>query len=143
MKKRILSFVSVCLFAVTLLSTVAFASMDASQYIWITNVTMVEKTGGVIEADCTVTATDIYPDVGVEYIDFYEYGNPKPVASYYFKDSGWSKLMGHDTFSHTVAVTYKGTPGIRYYVDVGFYAGTYGVAGGAYSMTSAIVTARK
>ena len=143
MKKRILPFISVCFLVAALLNTGAFASVDASKYILITNVTIVEKTGGLIEVDCTVTATGIYSDVGVEYIDFYEMGNSKPIASYYFKDPGWSKLMGHGTSSHTVAVTYTCTPGVQYYADVGFYAGAYGVAGHGYSMTSAIATARK
>lgn len=143
MKKKILTCVSVCLLAAALLSTAVFASMDASKYIWATNVSVVEKAGGVIEVDCTVTATNAYPDVGIEYIDFYEYGKTKPLASYYFKDDDWKELMGHNTSSYTAAITYNCTPGVQYYADVGFYAGTYGVAGGAYSMRSAIATARK
>lgn len=140
-KKILLRSIFVCLLAVAMLSTSAFASTQANQYILATNVSIGCQGNGVIAVACTVTATDIYPDVGVHCIQIYKEGGTTPVFTRYYSSSGYSYLMGHNTFSHTAVVTYQGTIGQRYYAKVTFYAGTIGVAGGTYSMNSAYVTA--
>lgn len=141
-KILILRYISAFLVAVALLSTVAFAAKDASKYIWITNISMVTSTPGVIEADCTVTATDIYDDVGIEWFEFHKADGTLVGKRHYFTEPGYSYLMGHDDSSHTVALTCPAEAGEKYYAKVCFYAGTYGVAGDGHTMGSAIVTAK-
>lgn len=141
MKKKLLRSIFICLLAVAVLGTAAFAATEASEYILKTAVGIGCLGNGVIVVNCTVTATDIYDDVGVEWIKIYQEGNPTPVFSHYFSDPGYSYLMGHDDFSYTTTVTYQGTIGENYYAKVCFYAGEYGVAGDGYTMGSAITPA--
>lgn len=141
MRKKLLRAIFICLLAVAMLGTVAFATTEASEYILITAIGIGCKGNGVIVVNCTVTATDIYDDVGVEWIKIYQEGNPTPVFSHYFSDPGYSDLMGHDDVSYTTTVTYQGTIGENYYAKVGFFAGEYGVAGDVHSMGSAITLA--
>lgn len=138
MKGKILRYISVCLVAVALLSTVAFAAKDASKYIWATNVSMVTSIPGIIETDCTVTATGIYDDVGIDWIELYT-ADGTLVEKHRHTDPGYSYLMGHNKAHHTAAVTWPKESGQRYYARVCFYAGTLGVAGDGHTMGSAIV----
>lgn len=140
-KNKLLRSIFVFLLAVAMLSTSAFASMDANQYILRTTVSIGCQGNGVIEVDCTVTATDIYPDVGIKYIKIYQEGNSTPVFTRYYSSSGYSYLMGHNTGSHTAVVTYQGTIGVRYYAKVTFYAGSLSGSGGSHTMNSAYATA--
>lgn len=142
MKQKIVRYISVCLVVAALLSTVAFAAKDASEYIWATNVSMVTSTKGVIEADCTVTATDIYDDVGIKWIEFHKANGDLVGQRHWYTDPGYSDLMGSNRGSYSVAVTCPAVSGERYYAKVCFYAGTLGVAGDGHTMTSVIVTAK-
>ena len=139
MKQKILRYILVCLAAVALLSTVAFAAMDASKYILVTNVSMVLPTESTMEADCTVTATGIYQDVGIKWIEFRKADDDTLVDKHWYTDPGYSYLMGHNKSSHTVSVICSREAGEKYYARVCFYAGTLGVAGDGYTMNSVIV----
>ena len=141
MKKKILRYISACLLAVAILSTVAFAAMEASKYIQTTVVGVTTKANGVIEFDCTITATDIYPDVGVRWLKIYEDGTH--VATYDYEDPGYSYMMGHDDFSYTATVTHQGTVGKEYHATVCFFVGDEYSGGDGHTQGSAIVTAKK
>lgn len=136
MKKKMLRAISFCLLAATLLSTAASASMDASHYIGSTNVSIGAK-NGVVQIDCTVTATDNYPDVGIDFLYIYQVGESSPVKTYTYTTR--PSLMGHNKFTHTASVTYTGSATEKYYAVVSFYAGQIGVAGGGHTMTSKMV----
>lgn len=136
MKKKLLRTISFCLLAAALLSTSVFASMDANHYIGSTNVSIGAK-NGVVTVVGTVTATNSYPDVGINWIEIYQVGKSTPVATYTYTSR--PSLMGHNTGSHTATVTYNGSSSERYYAKVGFYAGQMGVAGGGHTMNSVIV----
>lgn len=137
MKKKILRAISFCLLTAALLSTAAFAAMDANKYILGTNVSIGMDAKGVVEVDCTVTATDSYPDVGIDELKIYQVGKTDPVATYTYTSR--PSLMGHNKVSHSAAVTYNGKTTNQYYAKVSFYAGQIGVAGGGHTMTSKVV----
>ena len=143
MKKRILRYISIGLLAVAMLSTVAFAAVEASKYILRTTVGMATLSGGVIDINCTITATGIYHDVGVEWIDVYEDGEYVTSYEYDDKDFDYSYLMGHNVGHYTATVTHQGTPGKKYSATVSFFAGDEYSGGDVHSMGSAIVTAKK
>lgn len=111
--------------------------MDANKYILATNVSIGMDAKGVVEVDCTVTATGIYDDVGIDELKIYQVGKTEPVATYTYTSR--PSLMGHNTSSYTAAVTYQGKTTNQYYAKVSFYAGQIGVAGGGHTMTSKVV----
>lgn len=135
MKKKLLRTISFCLLAAALLSIAAFAFTEANKYIAST-VVSIGANNGVVTVVATVTATDIYPDVGIDALDIYQVGKATPVATYTYTSR--PSLMGHNTGSHTATVTYNGSPNERYYAEVGFYAGQMRVAGGGHTMTSKV-----
>lgn len=136
MKKKLLRTIPIGLLAAALLSTAAFAFTEANKYIQTTSVTIGAK-NGTVTVDCTVTATDIYPDVGVDELYIYQVGKSTPVATYTYTSR--PSLMGHNKASHSASVSYDGSPNEKYYAEVSFYAGQMRVAGGGHTMTSGIV----
>ena len=136
MKKKLLRTISFCLLAAALLSTAAFAFTEANKYIQTTYVSIGAK-NGVVTVAATVTATDAYPDVGIDELNIYQVGKASPVATYTYISR--PSLMGHNTSSHSASVTYNGSSSEKYYAEVHFYAGQMHVAGGGHTMTSGIV----
>lgn len=136
MKKKLLRTIAFCLLAAALLSTAAFATVDANPYIGSTNVSIGAK-NGVVTVASTITATDIYPDVGIRTLYIYQVGEATPVATFTYTTH--PSLMGHNTGSHSASVSYNGSASEKYYAEVHFYAGQMGVGGGGHTMNSAIV----
>ena len=123
--------------AAALLSTAVLAAVETNQYIWKTTVSIGVDDYGVVTVASGVTATDIYPDVGIERVEIYRVGKTSPEGTYSYTSR--PSLMAHNTVSHTATVTHNGSPGASYYAKVSFYAGQMGVAGGSHTTNSAIV----
>ena len=146
MKKFLKSF-SICLIIITMISTTAFAAApndpvdpQSNSYIWTTTVGIAALGSGKIEVDFSVTATGLMPDVGATRVAIYKADGTR-VASYWYTDSGYGYMIGHNRVSQTASVTYQGVSGQRYYANVTFYAGNLNGAGGGHAMTTNIITA--
>lgn len=146
--KKVLKSVSICFIIAAMLTAGAFAAVpvgpdqpQASKYISGTSTVGGALGNGQVRFSFSITATGRMKDVGALKVNIYEVGVTKPVWSHYYTDSGYGYMMGHNTASHTFGVTYSGQSGHQYYANVQFYAGENGVAGGTYTMGSAIITA--
>ena len=145
--KKILKSLSICLIIIVMVSTTTYAaapnnSVDpqSNSYIFKTTVGIVPLGSGKIEVDFSVTAMGKMPDVGAMYVDIYN-SSGKCVKTYWYTDSGYGYMMGHNRVSQTASVTYQGVSGQRYYAIVSFYAGNLNGSGGGDSHISAIITA--
>ena len=147
--KKVLKSLSICFIIAAMLTAGAFAASpvgpdqpQASKYISGTSTVGGALGNGKVRFTFDITATKPMKDVGALQVNIYEVGVTAPVWSHYYTDPGYSYMMGHNTVSHTFGVTYdKCQSGHQYYAKVQFYAGENGVAGGTYTMGSAIVTA--
>lgn len=144
--KKFLKLISICFIVLAIMTTTTFAADTvapiSSKYIAKTSVGIIALGNGKIEVDFSITATGTMPDVGARIIGFYSAATDECVAKYYYTDSGYEYMMGHNVITYDGGVTYKGVPGQRYYAKVTFFSGEYGVAGGIYTMASAYVTAK-
>lgn len=146
MKKLIKSF-SICLIMIAMVSTTAYAAApsdpdgpQANSYILETTVGIVPLGSGKLEVDFSVTSNGKkMPDIGATRVAIYKADGTR-VAEYWYTDTGYENMMGHNKFTHTAGVTYQGVSGQRYYAIVSFFAGTLGGAGGGDSLGSAIIT---
>lgn len=145
--KKILKSFSICLIIIAMINTTAYAaapndSVDpqSNSYIFKTTVGIVPLGNGKIEVDFSVTAMGKMPDVGAMYVDIYN-ASGKCVKTYWYTDSGYGYMMGHNSSTHTASVTYQGVSGQRYYAIVSFYAGDLNGAGGGASLKSPAIYA--
>ena len=123
MKKRTIRIIAI-IFALTLiLSTVAFAAMNASAYINATSA-WIERDGNTVEVDFFIVGTDTMDQIGVKYIYLYEqtdYGW-RLVKTFAYTNPLYTNMMDSNTCGHASYVTYTGSASKSYYADCRFYA---------------------
>lgn len=124
MKKNTLRIIALIIALTLLLSTAAFAAVNASEYIAVTNA-WIARNGNTVEVNFWIIGTDTMDQIGVKYIYLYEkngyswnlvktfaYTNPLYAAT----------LMDSSSSAHAGYVTYSGSASKNYYADCRFYA---------------------
>ena len=123
MKKRTIRIIAI-IFALTLiLSTVAFAAMNASAYINATSA-WIERDGNTVEVDFYIVGTDTMDQIGIKYIYLYEEIDHgwRLVKTFAYTNPLYTNMMDSNTSAHASYVTYNGSASKSYYADCRFYA---------------------
>lgn len=124
MRKKTLRLIVLIIVLTMLLSTVAFASQNASAYIAATSA-WITRDGNTVEVDFWIVGTDTMDQIGVKYIYLYEKNGYSwnLVKSFAYTDPIYSAtLMDSNTGAHAGYVTYSGSAYKNYYADCRFYA---------------------
>lgn len=124
MRKKSIRVLALVIALTLLLSTAAFAAINASAYITATNA-FITRDGNTVEVNFWIIGTDTMDQIGVKYIYLYEkngyswnlvktfaYTNPLYAAT----------LMDSSSSAHAGYVTYSGSASKNYYADCRFYA---------------------
>ena len=124
MRKKSIRVLALVIALTLLLSTAAFAAINASAYITATNA-FITRDGNTVEVNFWIIGTDTMDQIGVKYIYLYEkngyswnlvktfaYTNPLYAAT----------LMDSSSGAHAGYVTYSGSASKNYYADCRFYA---------------------
>ena len=138
---KIVSLVMVIAILVSVMPLVSAATVRASDYFWCTSAQITPTGSGNMVVEFDVTATETMKEVGTSKVVIYERqsnGTYKAVKT--FTRYNTAGLIEYNTFCSVGDVSYKGTPGIKYYAVVTFYAKN---AGGSetLNMTTRIITA--
>ncbi len=124
MRKNSIRILALIVVLTLMLSTVAFAAMNASEYInstsgWIT------RDGNTVEVNFYITGAGMMDKIGLKYIYLYELnGNTWGlVAIYNYTNPTFeATLMGTNKTMHSGYVTYSGSANKQYYASCWFYA---------------------
>lgn len=124
MKKKSLKILSLLLVTACLLSSVAFASTKASEYISYTNA-FITKSGQTITINFTVQGTGNMNTIGVNYIYLYEdSGDGWHLAKTFSASNSayTTDMLAYNAALKRGSVTYSGSSSSSYYAYVIFYA---------------------
>lgn len=125
MRKKTIRIIALIVMLSMLLTTVVFASTNASAYIAATSA-WITRDGNTVEVNFYIVGTSGTMDkIGVKYIYLYEKnGNAwNLVQSYAYTDSQYAAtMMGNNTGIKAGYVTYSGSASKSYYADCRFYA---------------------
>lgn len=124
MKKRILRIVAMVVILTLVLSTLAFASMNASEYIAATNA-WITRSGNTVKVNFSIVGTGTMDKIGVKYIYLYEKtGNTwYLVKTFDYTDSQYaSDMMNYNSGAKAAYLSYSGSASKSYYADCRFYA---------------------
>lgn len=126
MKKRAFRVAVITIVLAMLLSTVAFATMEASHYLTYYN-SYITKSGNTIKVNIDVVGTGIMDKIGATEIYLYERSNSSEswtlVQTYLYTDPTYAaSMMGSNTSYKDDYVTYSGTSSHQYMAYVTIYA---------------------
>ncbi len=125
MRKKSFRIIALIIALTLLLSTAAFAAVNASAYINVTNA-WITRDGNTVEVNFYIIGTSGTMDkIGVKYIYLYEKnGNAwNLVQSFAYTDFQYAAtMMGNNTGIKAGYVTYSGSASKNYYADCRFYA---------------------
>ncbi len=124
MNKKTIRIIALIVFLTLLLSTVAFASLDASAYIAMTN-TWITRSGNTVKVNFTIVGTGLMDKIGVKYVYLYEKNGYDwdLVETFDYTDPDYDDIMmDTDISGHAGYLPYSGYANKSYYADVRFYA---------------------
>lgn len=124
MKKKNLRIISLIIILTMLLSTVAFATINASAYIAATSA-WITRDGNTVKVNFYIVGTDTMDQIGVKYVYLYEKnGNTwSLVKTFAYTNSQYSATMMASSISaHAGYLSYSGSANKQYYADCRFYA---------------------
>ena len=123
MRKKTLRIVALIVALTLLLSTAAFAAVNASDYIAVTNA-WITRDGNTVEVNFWIIGTGTMDQIGVKYIYLYEKtGNTWYwVKTFSYTDPLYTNMMDTNTGTHATYVTYSGSASKSYYASCRFYA---------------------
>lgn len=120
---KIVSLVMVIAILVGIMPLVGAANVRASDYFWCTEAWATPTGNGNIIVEFDVSATETMKEVGTSKVVIYELqSNSTYKAVKTFTRYNTAGLIEYNTFCSYGKVSYKGTPGIKYYAVVTFYA---------------------
>lgn len=124
MKKKIVRIIAIVLICLFMLSTVAFAAINASEYISATSA-WITLDGNTVKVHFSIVGTDIMDQIGVKYIYLYERNgitwSLKKIFNY--TDSLYASTLIHtNTSINSGNVSYSGSADKQYYASCWFYA---------------------
>ncbi|MBR3586064.1 MAG: hypothetical protein IKO00_08595 [Oscillospiraceae bacterium] len=123
MRKKFFRIIALIIALTMLLSTAAFAAVNASAYINVTNA-WITRDGNTVKVNFWIVGTDTMDKIGVKYIYLYEKtGNTWYwVKTFSYTDPLYPNMMDTNTSAHATYVTYSGSASKSYYADCRFYA---------------------
>ena len=124
MRKRTFRIITLIVVLTLLLSTAAFAAMNASEYIAATNA-WITRSGNTVEVNFSIVGTRTMDKIGVKYVYLYEKnGNCWDlVKTFAYTDSLYEEIMiDTDIGAHAGYLSYSGSASKSYYADCRFYA---------------------
>lgn len=124
MRKKSFRVLALVIALTLLLSTAAFAAINASAYITATNA-FITRNGNTVEVDFWIVGTDTMDQIGIKYIYLYEKNGYSwnLVKTFAYTNPIYSAtLMDSNTGAHAGYVTYSGSAYKNYYADCRFYA---------------------
>ena len=124
MRKKFFRIITLILALTLMLSTVAFAAVNASAYINVTNA-WITRDGNTVEVNFWIVGTDTMDQIGVKYIYLYEKNGSSWnwVKTFAYTNPLYaSTLMDSSSGAHVGYVTYSGSATKSYYADCRFYA---------------------
>lgn len=127
MKKKTIRIIAIGILLAMVLSTAAFAAINASAYITATNawITRDSNDSSTVEVNFYIVGTNIMDQIGVKKILLYEKtGNTwYLVKTYNYTDALYeSTLMRANSSAHVGYVSYEGSATKEYYATVKFYS---------------------
>ena len=124
MRKRTIRIIAFLVVLTLLLSTAAFAAINASEYITMTNA-WITRNGNTVKVNFTIVGTDTMDQIGVKYVYLYEKnGNTwSLVKTFAYTNAQYSATMMASSISaHAGYLSYSGSANKQYYADCRFYA---------------------
>jgi hypothetical protein len=124
MKNRAFRIITLLIVLTLLLSTAAFAAMNASAYIAATNA-WITRSGNTVEVNFSIVGTSMMDKIGVKYIYLYEQnGNSWVlVKTFAYTNSLYaSTMMDSSSSGHAGYLSYSGSASKNYFADCRFYA---------------------
>ena len=124
MRKKTFRIIVLVMALILLLSTAAFAAMDASDYIAVTSA-WITRSGNTVEVDFYIIGTDTMDQIGVKYIYLYEKNGYSwnLVKTFAYTNPLYSAaMMDYSTAGHAGYVTYSGSASKSYFAKCYFYA---------------------
>ncbi len=124
MRKRTFRIITLIVVLTLLLSTAAFAAMNASEYIAATNA-WITRSGNTVEVNFSIVGTRTMDKIGVKYVYLYEQnGNCWDlVKTFSYTNSQYELIMmDTDIGAHAGYLSYSGSSSKNYFADCRFYA---------------------
>ena len=124
MNKKTIRIIALFFVLTLLLSTAAFAGLNASAYIAMTNA-WITRSGNTVKVNFSIVGTGTMDKIGVKYVYLYEKnGNSwNLVETIDYTDPDYaSTMMDSNTGAHAGYLSYSGYANKNYYADVRFYA---------------------
>lgn len=124
MKMKNLRIIALIIILTMLLSTAAFATINASAYIAATSA-WITRDGNIVKVNFYIVGTDTMDQIGVKYVYLYEKnGNTwSLVKTFAYTNSQYSATMMASSISaHAGYLSYSGSANKQYYADCRFYA---------------------
>ena len=124
MRKKFLRIIALIIALSILLASTAFAAVNASAYINVTNA-WITRDGNTVEVNFWIIGTGTMDQIGVKYIYLYEKTGTTwyLVKTFAYTDPLYAAtLMGSSTYYKAGYVTYSGSASKNYYASCRFYA---------------------
>ena len=124
MRKKTLRILAIVILLSMLLTTAAFATVTASEYIAVTSA-WITREGNTVKVNFYIIGTGTMDKIGVKYIYLYEKnGNSwNLVKTFDYTHSQYaSTMMALSTTAQAGNLTYSGSATKSYYADCRFYA---------------------
>ena len=124
MKRKALRVIAIIVIIVMLMSTVAFATVEASAYIAATSAGII-RDGDTVSVNFYIVGTDTMDLIGVKYIYLYELNGStwSLVKTYSYTSPLYAAtLMVSNSSSNAGSVNYSGSAEKQYYALCWFYA---------------------
>lgn len=124
MRKRILRILALIIVCALMLSTVAFASMNASEYINVTSA-WITRDGNTVKVNFYIIGTDTMDMIGVKYVYLYEKtGNTwYLVKTFDYTNPMYTyNMVNYNSGAKAAYLSYSGSSSKSYYADCRFYA---------------------
>lgn len=124
--KKVLSHITVFVFAMTVFIGNVFAAEQSSLYLSGYRAWLTPESGGKVDITIHVQAVDYMDDVGALYVEIWESsdgGSTWDCATTYNCSMYPELLVQDDVLYYDTPISYEGTAGYKYYAVVGVYAG--------------------
>lgn len=124
MRKRILRIITLILALILLLSSTAFAAINASAYITATSA-WITRDGNTVKVNFYIIGTDTMDMIGVKYVYLYELnGNTwSLVKTFNYTNPIYTATMvNYNSGAKAAYLSYSGSSSKTYFADCRFYA---------------------
>lgn len=124
MKNKTFRIIALVVALTLILSTAAFATMNASAYITATNA-FITRSGNTVEVNFSIVGNGTMDKIGVKYVYLYEKNGDSwdLVKTFSYTNPQYEPTMiDTDISGHAGYLSYSGYASKNYYADVRFYA---------------------